>query len=154
MYKTKLVEEDIKDGKLVVATLEQSVKVTAAFWSFFEDEDDWSLVIVSPDVAEKGSTEVYKKLFAPLHNLQAELAPRTLNFWWDRIRIVSPANLTYKMLKQHAGPVGGPVREGPALDAYIYKMTWVNTSGRSGRPYRSRPGCRPSCCAPCGSRPV
>ena len=58
MYKTKLVEEDIKDGKLVVATLEQSVKVTAAFWSYFEDEDDWNLVIVSPDVAEKGSTEV------------------------------------------------------------------------------------------------
>jgi hypothetical protein len=122
VYKTVLVDEDIKDGRLVLDLLEQhGLRVTAAFWSHFEDEDDWNLVIVSPDVAEKGSTQVYKELFAPLHNLQTELA-RPLNFWWDRIRIISPSSLIYQELKQHAGPVGGPVREGPALDAYIYKM--------------------------------
>ena len=71
---------------------------------------------------KKDQRKSYKKLFAPLHNLQTDL-PRPLNFWWDRIRIISPSSLVYQELKQHAGPVGGPVREGPALDAYIYKMT-------------------------------
>lgn len=124
MYKTELVDQDIKDGRIVLDLLERrGLPVTAAFWAYFDEEDEWNFVIVSPDVDERGSAQIYTELFAPLHKLQTELAPRTLNFWWDRIRIISPASLTYKELKQHAGPVGGPVREGPALDAYIYKMT-------------------------------
>jgi hypothetical protein len=66
MYKTALVEADIEDGAQAVSALEASgLKVTAAFWSNSEDEDDWHLVVVSPDVAEKGSTQVYKQAFAP-----------------------------------------------------------------------------------------
>lgn len=123
MYKTVLVDADIEDGRQVVATLEKSgLKITAAFWFHSEDRDDWELVVVSPEVAEKGSTQVYKEHFATLHNMQTEL-PRRLNFWWDRIKIISPSSLIYQRLKQYAGPSDRPVREGPALDAYIYKMT-------------------------------
>ncbi len=123
MYKTVLVDADIEDGRQVLATLEKSgLKVTAAFWFQGEDDDEWNLVIVSPDVAEKGSTQVYKEHFATLHNLQTTL-PRPLNFWWDRIRIISPASLTYQTVKQRSGLRFGPVREGPVSDAYIYKMT-------------------------------
>lgn len=49
--------------------------------------------------------------------------PKTpLQFSLDQIKLVSPHSLIYKRVKQHAGPVGGPVREGPALDSYIFKM--------------------------------
>jgi|HubBroStandDraft_1064217.scaffolds.fasta_scaffold160370_2 hypothetical protein len=122
MYKTALVEADIEDGAQAVSALEASgLKVTAAFWSNSEDEDDWHLVVVSPDVAEKGSTQVYKQAFAPLHNLDTE-PMRPINFWWDRIKIISPARLIYRMLKQRAGTGDGPVRPGWALDSYIYKL--------------------------------
>jgi hypothetical protein len=122
MYKTALVEADIEDGAQAVSALEASgLKVTAAFWSNSEDEDDWHLVVVSPDVAEKGSTQVYKQAFAPLHNLDTE-PRRPISFWWDRIKIISPARLIYRMLKQRAGTGDGPVRPGWALDSYIYKL--------------------------------
>lgn len=122
MYKTTLVEADIEDGKRVVSILEDlGLKVTAAFWSNSEEDDDWHLVVVSPDVAEKGSTYVYKQAFAPLHSLDTG-SPRPLNFWWDRIKILSPSSLIYEMLKQRAGTGDRPVRPGWAFDAYIYKM--------------------------------
>jgi hypothetical protein len=122
MYKTFLVEADIEDGRPVVSALENpGLKISAAFWSSWEDEDEWYLIVVSPDVADKGSTYVYKHAFAPLHNLDIG-RPRPLNFWWDRIKIVSPSSLTYQMLKQRVGTGDKPVREGWALDSYIYKL--------------------------------
>jgi len=122
MYKTTLVQADIEDGARAVSALEASgLKVTAAFWSNSEDEDDWHLVVVSPDVAGKGSTQVYKEAFAPLYSLDTEPL-RPSNFWWDRIKIISPASLIYRMLKQRAGTGDRPVRPGWALDSYIYKI--------------------------------
>lgn len=48
--------------------------------------------------------------------------PRPLNFWWDRIKIISPGTLIYRNLKQRAGTGDRPVRPGWGLDGYIYKM--------------------------------
>ena len=63
MYKTTFVRADIKGGERVVSALEASgLKIAAAFWSNKEDEDDWYLVVVSPEVAEKGATTVYKQV--------------------------------------------------------------------------------------------
>jgi hypothetical protein len=122
MYKATLVEADIEDGKPVLEALENSgLKVTAAFWSNSEDEDDWHVVVVSPDVAEKGPTVVYKQAFEPLHNLDAGRS-RPINFWWDRTKIISPSTLIYRNLKHRAGTGDKPVREGWALDSYIYKL--------------------------------
>jgi hypothetical protein len=122
MYKTTLVEADIEDGERVVTALESSgLKVIAAFWSSSEEEDDWHLVIVSPDVAEKGPRHVYKQAFSPLHNLKTE-PPRRADYWWDRIKILSPSSLIYRRLKERAGTGDSPVRPGWALDSYIYKL--------------------------------
>jgi hypothetical protein len=123
MLKTTLVEADIQDGERVVSALEKSgLKVTAAFWSPSDDHDDWHLVVVSPDVADKGAPPVYKEAFATLSNLDLE-PPKPLNFWWDRVKIISPVSLIYRNLKQRAGTGDKPVRPGWALDAYIYKMS-------------------------------
>jgi hypothetical protein len=121
MYKTILVATDIEDGRRILKELEErGLQTTAAFW-FHEDEDDWKLVVVTPEVEEKGRTALYEMLAVMLKDLS--LDPKApLQFSLDQIKLVSPHSLIYKRVKQYAGPVGGPVREGPALDSYIYKM--------------------------------
>jgi hypothetical protein len=121
MYKTALVDAYIKGGRRVLDELEKSgLKIKAAFWSHGDDEDDWKLVVVSPEVAEKGSTHVYKEHRALLYNMDVEQPG--LPFWWDRVQIISPSSLIYQSLRQRTVSKDRPVREGPALDAYIYKM--------------------------------
>jgi hypothetical protein len=123
MFKTILVAVDIEDGRRILQELEKrQMRITAAFWFHYEDEDEWRFVVVTPDVEEKGPTALYTMFAAMLNDLSADNRS-PLQFPLDRIRPVSPHSLVYKTVKQHAGPVGGPVREGPVLDAYIYKMT-------------------------------
>ena len=123
MYQTILVTNNVENGRRIVDKLEKSrlVRVTAAFWFHFEEEDQWKLVIVSPDVSEKGPKLLYTCFSTLLYDL-ANDPQEPLEFPMDRIMFVSPYSLVYKTVKQYAGPVGGPVREGPVLDAYIYKM--------------------------------
>ena len=122
MYKTTLVRTDIEGGERVVSALEASgLKVSAAFWHPSEDEDDWHLLVVSPDVVEKGPTDVYRKAFDLLKNLDVA-PPEPFDSWWGRVKIISPASLVYRNLKQRAGTGDRPVREGWALDSYIYKL--------------------------------
>jgi len=105
-----------------VSALEASgLRICAAFWHPSEDEDDWHLVVVSPDVAEKGATQVYRNAFELLNNPDAE-PPQSVDSWWGRVKIISPASLIYRNLKQRAGTGHRPVRPGWALDSYIYKM--------------------------------
>jgi len=123
MYKTTLVRTDIEGGERVVSALESSgLKVTAAFWWNKEDEDDWYLVVVSPDVAEKGATQVYRQAFELLNNGEVH-PPEPFDSWWGRVKIISPVSLIYRRLKERAGTGDSPVRPGWALDAYIYKMS-------------------------------
>ncbi len=122
MYKTILIATDIEDGRRILKGLEErGLQTTAAFW-FHEDDEDWKLVVVTPKVEEKGRTALYEMLGVMLKNLSLD-PEAPLQFSLDQIKLVSPHSLLYKQVKQYAGPVGGPVREGPALDSYIYKMT-------------------------------
>jgi hypothetical protein len=122
MYKTTLVRTDIEGGERVVSALETSgLKITAAFWWNKEDEDDWYLVVVSPEVAEKGATQVYRQAFELLKN--GDVAPpEPFDSWWGRVKIISPVTLIYRNLMQRAGTGHRPVRPGWALDSYIYKL--------------------------------
>jgi hypothetical protein len=96
------------------------LQITAAFW-FQDEEEDWKLVVVSSDVEEKGPNKLYTMIALMLKELAIDTnAP--LQFPFDRIILVNPHSLLYRRVKQNADPVGGPVREGPALDSYIYKM--------------------------------
>jgi hypothetical protein len=123
MYKTTLVRADIKGGERVVSALEASgLKIAAAFWSNKEDEDYWYLVVVSPEVAEKGATTVYKQAYELLHTLDVE-PPEPFDSWWARVKIISPVSLVYRNLKQRAGTGDIPVRPGWVSDSYIYKLT-------------------------------
>lgn len=123
MYKTTLVRADIEGGERIVSALEASgLKVSAAFWWNKEDEDDWYLVVVSPDVAEKGASQVYGRAFDLLHSKDVE-PPEPFDSWWGRVKIISPASLIYRRLKERAGTADRPFRPGWAQDSYMYKMT-------------------------------
>jgi len=122
MYKTTLVRTDIEGGERVVSALEGSgLKITAAFWSNKEDEDDWYLIVVSPEVAEKGATQVYRQAFDLLNNGDVD-PPEPCDSWWGRVKIISPVSLIYRRLKERAGTGDRPVRPGWAVDRYIYKL--------------------------------
>ncbi len=121
MYKTLLVATDIEDGRRILAELEKlNLHMTAAFW-FHEDGEDWKLVVVSPDVEEKGPNSLYTMILAMLKDLSTD-PDRPLNFPLDRIKLASPSSLLYQTVRRHSGLIYGPVREGYAMDSYIYKM--------------------------------
>jgi len=123
MYKTFLVETDIEDGRKILEELEKRhLRITAAFWLHFQEEGDWKLVVVSPDVAEKGTTALYTMIVEMLDHL-AIADRKPLQFPLDRIMVVGPNSLRYKTVRDHSGLRFGPVREGSAMDSYIYKMT-------------------------------
>lgn len=113
MYKTILVDSDIEDGRRVLRSVEQLMRVAAAFWSHSEEEDRWKLVVVSPDVDEQGPIRLYTMIQTMLRDLASD--PAGVKFPFSQIMVVSPKTLLYKELKQRSGPVGGPVREGRAL---------------------------------------
>ena len=120
MYKTILVNSDIEDGRRVVRSVEQLMRVVAAFWFHSEEEGRWKLVVVSPDVDVQGPIRLYTMIQSMLSDLASDAAG--VKFPFGQIMVDSPNSLLYRTVKQHSGPKGGPVREGPALDAYIYKM--------------------------------
>jgi hypothetical protein len=122
VYKTILVSEDIEKGRRLLPSLEKILKITAAFWFHYDEQERWKLVVVSPDVSEKGPRALYTGILALLRDLQND--PQTpLQFSFDDITLVSPASLLYKRVKQGSGLHVGPVPEGPSSqDAYIYKM--------------------------------
>ena len=123
MYKTILVSNDLESGRKIVERLEQEGwQVRAAFWYHSEDDDRWELVIVSPDVADKGPLKLYTTLWKFLDDL-AHDPQIPFEFPREDLKIVSPDSLLYKMVKQRSALRLGPVPEGPVLDAYIYKMT-------------------------------
>lgn len=123
MYKTILVETDLEQGRRIVEELGKlRVRITAAFWYHYEDEDDWKLVIVSPDFEDQGPKALYTMITAMLSELSSD-PESPLQFPMGRIMFVSPYSLLYKIVRDYSGLRYGPVREGPALDSYIYKMS-------------------------------
>lgn len=125
MYKTILVEADLEQGRRIVEELsKRQVRITAAFWYHYEDEDDWKLVVVSPDFEDKGPKALYTMISSMLSELAGN-SKEPLRFSLDQIMLVSPYSLLYNMVRDYSGLRYGPVREGPALDSYIYKMEWA-----------------------------
>jgi hypothetical protein len=114
MYKTTLVEADIADGQRVVDEVEKILQVTASFWIYLEEEDEWNLAIVSPDVPEKGPFELYTKIAVLLNNLSID-QQKPVQMPLSRIMLVSPNSLLYERVKHFSG----------LLDMHIYKR-WAS----------------------------
>jgi len=126
MVKTELVEQDIRNGTLLLRELDAAgFQVTAALWFYNEDDEEWRYIIASPSVDRHGPEYAYSfvqniiktKLFDQL----------TLR----RISMISPKNQLVKLLKNAIhiengdsglrftrNTINGTFIE----DAYIYRM--------------------------------
>jgi hypothetical protein len=114
MYKTTLVEADIADGQRVVEGVEKILQIAAAFWIYLEEEDEWKLVVVSPDVPEKGPFELYTNIAVLLNDLSTD-QQKPVQMPLTRITLVSPNSLLYERVKHFSG----------LLDMHIYKR-WAS----------------------------
>src|SRR6202044_721967 len=84
---------------------------------------------------------VYRKAFDLLKNLNVE-PPEPFDSWWGRVKIISPASLVYRNLKQRTGTGDKPERRGWALDSYIYRMSLLILGDR--RVHLIAPGQNPA----------
>jgi|SRR5947209_8656935 len=124
MYRTILVDKHIEAGRRVLEGLAQSnIDVTAAFWFYFEEEGQWRLTIVSPEVATKGPKFVYTTLSVLLYDL-AHNSPNPVEITLDQIRVVTPSSLLYEQVKSRSGLriARGPGRDVIGEDVYVY---WI-----------------------------
>jgi len=53
MYPKILLERDIQNGQKLVEALQRRLLIVAAFWLYFEEANEWRLVMISPLVGEK-----------------------------------------------------------------------------------------------------
>ncbi len=125
MFKTILVEPYVRAGRQIVDQFERAgVTITAAFWFFFEEEERWRLVIVSPDVATRGPRKLYEMIH-PYVLFDLRNDPEIgVDLELEQIRLVSPESLLYKRVKHGVGLsiTQGPARGGVVEDVYVYRI--------------------------------
>jgi hypothetical protein len=102
MVRASLVDSDIQDGyKLVSALMASDLRfntphylVKAAFWLFDRDSSDWSLVIATPLVDQRGPFSAYTDINGALRNLQP------ISLTMQDITILSPTNKLVTAIKK------------------------------------------------------
>ena len=128
MVASALVDRKIERGKRLIKKLDDSgFPVTAAFWYYFPQAEQWRLVIASPMVESQGRQAAYTEI----HKIQR----RGL-----RLPLLSVSEIT---AVSHRDPIvkllGTAVRTGPGIagiafsrnvingiyieDAYIYRLS-------------------------------
>ena len=101
MVKTILVTDAIEAGsRLVTALRESGIRVTEAFWRYYEDAAYWRLLIVTPQLGSIGPTALYRTLMRILNDPDA--------FWSqavsvDQIVFIPPTNLIYEQITHGVG---------------------------------------------------
>jgi len=111
MYETSLVAADIAGGQRIVAEVERIIRVTAALWLYLEEEDEWKLVIVSPDVEERGPIDLYTRIAVIVNNLSVD-PQNPVQTPFTSISLVSPNSLLYDRIKHF----------GRTMKSHVYKM--------------------------------
>jgi len=63
MDQSPLVERQIEDGRRLIEALDAaSIEVVAALWFYFDEPEEWRLLIASPAVDRIGSFKMYFRL--------------------------------------------------------------------------------------------
>lgn len=125
MFEKVLVAKNIEAGNALLAALAKwNFPVTAAFWIYSEEADDWKLVIISPFVATPGPRESYGILAHALYDLKHD-PTRPIELSMESVSLLSPENSLYKHMQRLAN-------EGPLVfanspnvtryDTYVYRL--------------------------------
>jgi len=128
MDKKILVEKDIEHGKKLLEALDDAqIEITAAFWFFRSDSDNWRLHLASPVVDESGPLETYDKILKILKK------SKNINIALDDITVISPHQEIIKLfcstIKTKPNAVANIRFTNNAIqnviidDALIYRMT-------------------------------
>jgi HEPN domain-containing protein len=126
MDKPVLVEADMDAGHRLVGQLDKAgLKVTAAFWFYMTDSDEWRLILAMPIVDDEGPKRAYEKVQDQLKSL----AKHELSL--QNISVVSPNDDLIKLLSSaiNTGPGISHMRFTRNVinsvfieDAYIYRL--------------------------------
>jgi hypothetical protein len=123
MYKTLLVEHEIKDGRKLLEQLDaRRFPVSAALWAYSPETNRWRLVIVSSVADTQGPFKGYTRIQRALGEIETILS-------LDDIRLVGKEDTEFRDLKRALGPPWPkslcerrrPPR--PFEDEYVYR--WV-----------------------------
>lgn len=119
-YIKVLVDQDIQYGQMLLDLLKDQLPMMAAFWSYFEEANEWRLVIVLP------GDFPHNHAYGIIENA---IARNQIRIPLENISVLSPVRLRYKDVQRAAQgvPTGLTVaRDLPgtsfAGDAYIYFM--------------------------------
>lgn len=126
LVKEDLTPEMISAGADLVRALDAaSIPVTAAFWLYYGDEPDWRLRIVSPEVAQLGTLQFYRKLGDQMRALQRpELTSSNVTALEPDARIVTAMRNTLSVPGIAKMRRTNNVFDGVFIpDALIYRLT-------------------------------
>lgn len=112
-------------GRHIVENLSQSVEITAAFWSFQEEEETWRLFIATPVTDSEGPLYVYSQLQSVLKNLpSAEGSVESAEVELSDISVIGPnARIVGDLRRQYgAVPQEDNRRVWRTQGPYIYRL--------------------------------
>ena len=121
MYQKVLVDREFEDGQRLLDALPSFFRVISAFWLYFDEANEWRLVLISPVVNEKGVRFAYQVI-------EQVLADNQIPIPLENVSVLSRNDLRYKQVLQAAtgtpsGLTVAPARASSpptAADAYLY----------------------------------
>ena len=116
MVASALVDRKIERGRRLIKKLDDSrFLVTAAFWYYFPEAEQWRLVIASPTVDSQGRRAAY----AEIHKIQKGRGVHLPLLSVSEITALSPRDPLVKLLSS-------AIRTGPGLSGIAFSRNVVN----------------------------
>ncbi|HEY2091915.1 MAG TPA: hypothetical protein VGJ81_08510 [Thermoanaerobaculia bacterium] len=126
LVKEALTDEMIEAGKTVVENLDRRrFLIDAALWFYLTDQNQWRLLLASPEVHLEGPRKAYKRLLEALRNaavhgvsLQDVAVIDTRDPLIQMLRVALRTDRPVNGIRFSRNTVNGQFIE----DAYIYRM--------------------------------
>lgn len=116
MVKEQLTSAMIDAGAELTTKLDEiGLPVTAAFWLFVPELNEWRLQFASPDVSTRGPREVYEKIRLAIDQLGAKAAAVPLSI----IAVLDADADLVRLLKQ-------AIRTGPGVSRIRFSRNVIN----------------------------
>lgn len=114
VVKEQLTEAMIEAGAQLTSKLDEiGLPVTAAFWLYVTDLNEWRLVFASPEVSSNGSRAVYEKIRRAVAELSGE------GIALSNIGVLDPDADLVRLLKF-------AVRTGPGVNRIRFSKNVIN----------------------------
>ena len=125
MAKTILVMFPLEEGKRLIDALEQEgIPLKAALWLYFDEADEWRLVLASPLIDTKGPRHVYERIQAVL-----DANKENMSISLSDISLLSPDDPIIK-------PLTEALNEKVANEGMRVKKSVITGKGDDGRHHR------------------